>query len=106
MMDESLRALVRQRAENRCEYCRIHQDDEPYFRFHVDHIIPQQHGGAKTESNLALCCHFCNKRKGPNLASIDPVTGQIAVLFNPRSDSWADHFRSSGVAIVGLTPTG
>ncbi len=44
-MDSALRLLVRTRAGNRCEYCRIHQDQDPFFTFPVDHIIARQHRG-------------------------------------------------------------
>ena len=43
-MDFALRDLVRQRADQRYEYCRIHEDDEPYA-FHLEHVIPKKHGG-------------------------------------------------------------
>jgi hypothetical protein len=33
-MDENLRQLVRRRAENRCEYCRIPQEATPFISFH------------------------------------------------------------------------
>ena len=59
----------------------------------IDHVIAEQHGGANSADNLALACLFCNKRKGPNLASIDPHTGDLTRLFNPRGDRWTDHFR-------------
>jgi hypothetical protein len=29
MMNPALRASVRERARGRCEYCRLHEDDEP-----------------------------------------------------------------------------
>ena len=54
-MDAALLAHVRQRAGNRCEYCRIHQDHVA-LRLHIEHIIPKQHGGTDDSSNLALAC--------------------------------------------------
>jgi hypothetical protein len=60
-MDESLREFVRRRAEDRCEYCRLDQDDDPLFLFHVEHIIAQQHGGSDFPTNLALACHEWNE---------------------------------------------
>jgi hypothetical protein len=45
-MDARLRAQVRDRAGGRCEYCRIHEDEDPFFTFPIDHVIAQQHGGA------------------------------------------------------------
>lgn len=43
--------------------------------FHVDHIIPRQHGGLTQLDNLALACLHCNRHKGPNLAGLDPLDG-------------------------------
>ena len=38
-MDARLRTQVRDRAGRRCEYCRIHEDDDPFFTFPIDHVI-------------------------------------------------------------------
>ena len=105
-MDAATRKLVRDRAGDRCEYCRLAQDDEPYYRFHVEHVVPRQHGGGDDPSNLALACHYCNLHKGPNLSGIDPEATLIVALFNPRQSTWAEHFEFRGASIVGLTPTG
>lgn len=50
---------------------------------------------------------ICNKRKGPNIASIDPDTGMVVPLYNPRKQKWQEHFqlRYDGT-IIGLTPEG
>jgi len=98
----ALRALVHQRAGGCCEYCHIHEDDvlaphEP------DHIVAEQHGGATTIENLALACVHCNAFKGTNLSSVDPDTGKVVLLFNPRTDRWEDHFRLDGPRLVPVT---
>ena len=103
-MDAALRTLVRNRAGNRCEYCGLHQDDEPLYRFHIEHILPRQHGGIDDPNNLALACYHCNVNKGPNLAAIDPETGQMVRLFNPRQDRREEHFTVAGAAIAGPLP--
>jgi HNH endonuclease len=105
-MDAATRRLVRDRAGNRCEYCRIHQDDEPFFRLHVEHIVARQHHGSNDSDNLALSCHHDNDHKGPNLSGIDPQTGRVVRLFNPRRQRWARHFRFDGPVIVGRTSCG
>lgn len=105
-MNDALRKAVRERAGNRCEYCRMHQEDDPLFSYHIEHIIARQHGGPDDESNLALACHRCNHHKGTNLSGIDPETGQTVSLFNPRQSSWSDHFDHRGPVIAGLTPMG
>jgi hypothetical protein len=76
------------------------------LRFHIEHIIPQQHGGPEDESNLALACPDCNLKKGPNLTGIEPDTGEIVRLFHPRRDKWDDHFAYDAERIVGKTPVG
>jgi hypothetical protein len=72
----------------------------------VEHIVARQHGGSDELANLALACHRCNLRKGPNLTGIDPFTNEVAPLFHPRREQWEDHFRVHGVRIVGITATG
>ena len=52
-MDQSLKELVRERAGNVCEYCRLPQAATKYVRFHVEHIIAQQHNGPTESHNLA-----------------------------------------------------
>ena len=82
-MNPKTRELVRRRAGDACEYCRIPQEATPLIPFHIEHITPKQHGGTDDPSHLALACDRCNAYKGPNLASIDPDTGDIVRLFTP-----------------------
>jgi hypothetical protein len=105
-MDEATRELVRQRAGHRCEYCRLHQDEDPLFTFHVEHILAKKHRGSNSPSNLALACHEDNLHKGPNLTGIDPVTKKLTKLFNPRRHKWSWHFRWNGPTPIGLTAIG
>ena len=44
--------------------------------------------------------------KGTNLVTIDHDTGEKVNLFNPRTDSWDEHFSFIGTEIVGLSATG
>ena len=74
--------------------------------FHVDHVISKQHGGRTILENLALSCFHCNSHKGPNIAGIDPESGALSGLFNPRHQRWEDHFAWNHAVLVGLTPTG
>ena len=104
-MNAALRDSVRLRAENRCEYCRLAQRHSP-LALQVEHIIAKQHRGTDDPVNLALACDRCNLHKGPNLSGIDPATGQIVTLFNPRTQVWQEHFTLEGAAIVGTTSTG
>ena len=106
MMDAAVRALVHHRADNRCEYCLLKQEHLPFLTFQVEHIIPRKHGGDDDPVNLALTCDRCNSHKGANLTGIDPETGEIIALFNPRKHDWEEHFRRSDITIVGLTAVG
>lgn len=105
-MRASARARVRERAGNRCEYCRLHQNDSPLATLHIEHIIPRKHGGRDVLSNLALACIDCNLKKGPNLTGIDPHTNEVTNLFHPRRQDWNDHFAWDGVYLVGKTAIG
>lgn len=105
-MDARIRRLVRQRAGDACEYCRIPQAATPVIPFHVEHVTAKQHGGTDDPRGLALACDRCNAYKGPNLASIDTDTNALVPLFNPRLDDWDDHFLMRGGIILGRTPTG
>ena len=104
-MDAAARHLVRQRAGNCCEYCRLPQEAVD-ATFHIEHVIALQHGGTDDPSNLALACDRCNLYKGPNLTSIDPETSAIVPLFHPRKDNWNAHFAFHGPRIIGLSPRG
>ena len=105
-MDAFTRELVRRRAQCHCEYCRVHEDDDPLLAFHVEHIVAKQHGGTDSRGNLAYACHQDNFHKGPNLTGIDPRTGKITRLFHPRRHKWSWHFRWDGSLLVGRTAIG
>ena len=54
--------------------------------FQIDHVIAENHSGATAEQNLALACPHC-RFKGPNIAGVDPETGETVRLFHPRRDT-------------------
>jgi len=103
-VDLATRRLVRERAEDRCEYCRMLQNDQPFLAFHVEHIIAKQHGGSDHESNLCLACHWCNLHKGPNVATL--VDGEVVVLYHPRRQEWDANFKLRYDRVIGMTPVG
>lgn len=82
-MNAALTRLVWRRAGGACEYCRMPQDydDTP---FEIDQVIAKKHGGATARRNLSLSCFFCNSFKGSDIAGLDPRTGKLTALFNPR----------------------
>ncbi|MBI3177574.1 MAG: HNH endonuclease [Chloroflexi bacterium] len=95
------------RADSRCEYCR---SDERLcgVPFEIDHVIPLSADGQTVPENLALACPSCNRRKGGRTQALDPITGGISPLFNPRQGVWAEHFvwSEDGLSILGLTEIG
>lgn len=101
----SLRQLVIERAQGRCEYCLIHQDFSIYTH-EIDHIIAVKHGGPTLSENLALSCLPCNRHKGSDFATLDPNNGEIIRLFNPRLQLWGEHFTLKNAEIIGSTDIG
>jgi hypothetical protein len=102
---ERLRAEVRRRADQRCEYCLIREDDAG-FPHQIDHIISRKHGGSSTLDNLAFACVLCNRHKGSDVASIDLHTAEAVRVFHPRRDRWINHFRLNGEFIESLSGVG
>jgi HNH endonuclease len=100
-------AHVRRRAQYLCEYCHTAEQWQ-YVPFTVDHVLPLAEGGTDALDNLALACFHCNRRKASRLTAIDPITGEVAPLFNPRRHLWSDHFiwSADGLYIIGLTAIG
>lgn len=101
----SLRRLVIERSENRCEYCKVSQIGQ-VATFHIDHVVPVAAGGLTTPDNLALACVSCSLRKGARQNLKDPETGEMASIFNPRQQRWKEHFAWNDVQLFGLTATG
>ena len=100
-----LRREVRERAGERCEYCLL-AESQAFLPHEPDHLIALKHGGETVSANLALACFDCNRFKGSNIASLDPVTGELVPLFNPRTQKWSEHFKVNGGTIVPLTAVG
>ncbi len=48
----------------------------------------------------------CNRFKGPNIAGLDPETGELVRLFHPRADNWTEHFMWDGPELKGRTQIG
>lgn len=94
-------------ANYRCEYCKT-SSKLTGMPLVMDHILPQVAGGSDEPENLAATCYRCNEFKGAKTYSTDPATSSLVLLFNPRTQSWTEHFvwANGGTHIVGLTPTG
>lgn len=104
-MDRELVQEAWERAGSVCEYCRLPQSGSR-LRFHVEHIVARQHGGAAESSNLAIACPRCNLHKGPNLSGVDPQTGNKVWLYHPRRQDWHRHFFWDGPLLAGRTAIG
>lgn len=101
----SLRRFVEQRADYKCEYCLL-PAAIAFFPHEIDHVIPEKHGGTTEADNLALTCWRCNRHKGTDLGSFDPLTGNFSFLYNPRTQRWSDHFTLAQINLHGSTPEG
>src|SRR2546428_14118677 len=104
MISAQIRAQVRERAQNACEYCQLHQDDSPLAALHVEHIIPKIHGGSDDIDNLALACIDCNLHKGTNLTGIEPEIDAITELFHPAAKRGKTISRGRGSILGGQQP--
>ncbi len=102
-----LRRMVTTRARHCCEYCRTqsHYSADPLT---IDHITPRSVGGPTVADNLALCCHGCNQHKARRISARDAVTDSLVSLFNPRTQSWEEHFtwNQDFTLMLGMTPAG
>ncbi len=105
-MTRSLRQLVRERADYRCEYCHLPESAAPASPFHLEHVVAKQHGGSDQADNRCWACHRCNLHKGPNRSGRDPLRQKVVRLFDPRCQSWKRHFKWLGGVLVGRTQTG
>lgn len=101
----SLRLYVEERSRFCCEHCLLHQEDH-YWSHEVDHIYATKHGGETVESNLCLSCADCNRYKGSDIASLDPITQTPVFLFHPRLNRWQEHSRLVNGALEALSQQG
>jgi hypothetical protein len=103
----SLREQVAAQARYRCGYC-LTAEAVVGTPMELDHLIPEALGGLTEEDNLWLACSLCNDHKGDRIAALDPVTGAVVRLFDPRHQVWGEHlsWTEAGDRVVGLTPSG
>ena len=104
-MDAALEQLVRERAGGRCEYCHLPQYGS-LVPYEIDYIIARKHGGRTVAGNLAVSCVYCNSYKGPNISGVDPATGKIVRLYDPRLHKWSWDFEWMEGVLVGRTAIG
>jgi 5-methylcytosine-specific restriction endonuclease McrA len=106
-VSRSLRERVAAQARQRCGYC-LTSAAIVGTPMEIDHLVPRSLGGLTEEENLWLACSLCNEHKGNRIVALDVVTDQIVPLFNPRRQTWREHFAwtAEGDRIVGLTAIG
>lgn len=78
-----LRRRVAEEARHRCGYC-LTREEIVGTPMEIDHIIPESLGGLTEQDNLWLACSLCNDYKGTRIAALDPISGEIIRLFDPR----------------------
>jgi hypothetical protein len=105
IVSERIAEEIRLRAHGLCEYCKL-PDALTNIDFEIDHVIARSHRGSDEFGNLAWACFRCNQFKGTNLSSVDPQTGRITILFNPRKNNWVKHFTMRRGVIHPLTSKG
>lgn len=104
-ISETIRKKVIKRANHCCEYYQI-SDDDIYFPHQIDHIISRKHDGETKLENLAYACFACNNAKGSDIGTILLPDKIFIRLFNPREDSWQDHFEMENGVIYAKTDVG
>ena len=106
-ISDTLRREIAERANHRCEYCQTAQRISG-AQMHIEHIIPLSQDGTSDEGNLCLSCAWCNSFKSVKTRAIDPQTDAEVPLYNPRTQTWVEHFhwQENGYEIVGMTSIG
>ena len=107
MINKALRQRLAQAPGYRCGYCQT-QERVSGIPLTIEHLTPRSLGGSDDEENLWLLCRLCNEAKGVLVSAPNPDTGATEPLFNPRTQTWREHFRwsTAGDELIGLTPTG
>jgi 5-methylcytosine-specific restriction endonuclease McrA len=85
-----------ERADGRCEYCQSCMDYASQS-FAIEHILPVALGGKTTLQNLAFACGGCNAHKYTKVEALDALSQTTVPLYNPRKQSWRDHFVWSAI---------
>ena len=90
-MDAELRAAVRRRAAQTCEYCQRRQIDSPLIPLQIEHILPRKHGGSDSLENLALACADVAVSNDSGLLHVAAAVGAPSIgIFGPTSPwHWA-----------------
>ncbi|MBI3914939.1 MAG: HNH endonuclease [Chloroflexi bacterium] len=103
----AIRQVVAARAREVCEYCRTPAQFATQS-FTLDHILPRDAGGTTTLENLAWACFGCNAHKHTQTHALDSQTNERVALFNPRQQTWREHFtwNTDLTRVLGKTACG
>ena len=106
-ISSKLEKEIRLESKNRCGYC-LGEQKYVMAWLEIEHIFPLSKGGTSEKENLWLACPFCNNFKRSQTQGVDPVTKSKVALFNPRKQSWKNHFEfgSDKTTIIGKTRCG
>ena len=109
VMDDPVTQTVRERADHRCDKTAAFRKTRSHSSSITSNTSSLARNGGKgrqreTRSGLMTASAMYNKI--PNLRGLDPESGVLVRLFNPRLDKWDEHFERNGVLIVGLTAVG
>jgi hypothetical protein len=101
------RRQIAEEAKYRCGYCQT-QEVVSGIPLTVEHIIPKAKGGSDDNANLWLSCRLCNEKKGTLIEAMNPEAGDLVSLFNPRTQTWVDHFiwSEDSIRIIPKTAVG
>lgn len=107
---KALRQKVAEQAGHRCGYC-LTPAAKARGGMSIEHIIPEALGGLTEENNLWLACYYCNSYKGDLISAPDPFSGLVVPLYNPRVQTWKEHFawqlsEDEQIIITGRTAIG
>ena len=75
-MDAGTRLFVRHRSQDRCEYCRLRQENS-LVPHRIEHIV------ARGTAEMQITA-MAGKRETFDISGIDPLTGRVEILFHPR----------------------
>lgn len=75
------RQNVFERDKNTCQYCGKKFDRKD---LNIDHVVPRQHGGLTTWTNVVCSCIECNSRK----ANRTPEQARMLLIRRPKKPRW------------------
>ena len=106
-MDAALERLVRQRADGRCEYCRLPQPASAHCPSRSTTSSPATIKAAPASANLASRLRLLQRLQRPEYPrALTPQLASSRPLFNPRRHKWTHHFRYASGELIGRTAIG